>query len=118
MVVVEKASIGSDTPFLNRKLVQDKGVKILTIETEPVLVETEYEGKKSTKLECICITKVTEPKKVKWQMNATTQNFLIDTWGNDTSKWVGKEIEIAIKQAGSASPGVYPSACSLEKILS
>ena len=116
MVFADKAEVGG-TPFLNKKVVQEQGVKKVKIKTEPVFVETEYEGKKNQKLECLCSTQVEEPKEVKWQMNATTQNFLIDKYGRNTEDWIGKEIDLAIKQAGSASPGIYPAECSLEKVL-
>lgn len=104
-------------PYLKKATVQDNGVKLLTVKSEPKLVETEYEGKKSTKLECICTTNVLDPQEVKWQMNATTQNFLIDKFGNQTSTWIGKEIEITIKQSGSTAAGIYPKDCSLEKVI-
>ena len=116
MVIAEKAEVGG-VPFLNKKVVQEQGVKKVKIKTEPVYVTTEYEGKQSQKLECLCATQVDEPKEVKWQMNATTQNFLIDKYGKDTEKWIDKEIDLAIKQAGSASPGIYPADCSLEKVI-
>lgn len=115
MVEITKAETGG-TPFLNKKSVLEQGIKMVKIKTEPELVETEYEGKKSTKLQCVCTTQVLDPKEVKWQMNATTQNFLIDKFGKQTKNWIGKEIELAVKQAGSASPGVYPKECSLEKV--
>ena len=115
MVEVTKVETGG-TPFLNKKSVLDQGIRIVKIKTEPEPVETEYEGKKSTRLQCIASTQVLDPKEVRWQMNATTQNFLIDKYGKETKNWVGKEIEIAVKQAGSASPGVYPKECSLEKV--
>jgi len=117
MVQITKAEVGG-TPFLNKKIVQEKGVKKVKITTEPKMVDTEYEGKKSTRLECVCSTQVDDPKDVTWQMNPTTQNHLIEKFGTETKNWVGKEIEIAVKQAGSASPGVYPKDCSLEKVLS
>lgn len=116
MVIATKAEVGG-VPFLNKKVVQDNGVKKVKIKTEPIYVETEYEGKKSQKLECVCVTQVDNPPEVKWQMNATTQNFFIDKWGPDTSQWIGKETDIAIKQAGSASAGIYPADCSLEKVI-
>lgn len=117
MVQITKAEVGG-TPFLNKKIVQEKGVKKVKITTEPKMVDTEYEGKKSTRLECVCSTQVDDPKEVTWQMNPTTQNHLIEKFGTETKAWIGKEIEIAVKQAGSASPGVYPKDCSLEKVLS
>lgn len=116
MTKVQKADIGG-TPYLAKKIVQEKGVKIVKIVTEPKLVETEYEGIKSMRLECECATQGADPKRVRWQMNATTQNYLIDKFGDETSAWIGKEVEVAVKQAGSASPGVYPKDCSLEKVL-
>lgn len=116
MVQVEKAEVGG-TPYLNRKTVNDKGVKKIKIISEPVFVETEFEGKKSTRLEALCSTQVADPKQVKWQMNPTSQNYMVDKYGSDSKNWIGKEIEIAVKQAGSASPAVYPKDCSLEKVI-
>lgn len=116
MVQVEKAEVGG-TPYLNRKTVNDKGVKKIKIISEAVFVETEFEGKKSTRLEALCSTQVADPKQVKWQMNPTSQNYMVDKFGSDSKLWIGKEIEIAVKQAGSASPAVYPKDCSLEKVI-
>ena len=119
---IEKAQIGG-TPYLGKKIILDKKISKVRIATEPVLVDTEFEQqdgtvKKARRLECVCKTQVDDPKEVIWQMNATTQNHLIDKHGSDTAKWVGLEIEIAIKQAGSAQPGIYPKDCSLEKVIS
>ena len=113
---IEKATMGG-IPFLNRKTVLESKVTKVKITTEPVLVDVEFEGKKSRRLECICSTQVTEPKEVKWQMNPTTQNYLIEKFGTETSRWIGQEIDLAVKQMAGASPGVYPKDCSLEKVL-
>ena len=114
---IEKVQTGG-MPYLNKKIVNEGGVKVVTITSIPELVDTEYEGKKSQKLQCTCDTQVLDPTQVLWQMNNTTQNFLIDKFGDETEKWVGKAIELAVKQAGSASPAVYPKDCSLEKVIS
>lgn len=114
---IEKVQTGG-IPYLNKKIVNDNGVKVVTITTIPELVDTEYEGKKSRKLQCTCDTEVLDPVQVLWQMNNTTQNFLIDKFGKETDDWVGKKVELAVKQAGSASPAVYPKDCSLEKVIS
>lgn len=116
MVEIAKAETGG-IPFLKKALVQEKGVKTITIEEEPIEVDTEYEGVKSRKIEAICSTEVLDPTMVKWQMNNTTRNFLIDKYGSDTKKWIGKKIEITIKQSGSSQPGIYPKDCSLERVL-
>lgn len=118
---IEKAQIGG-TPYLGKKTILDKKVSKVKIMTEPILVDTEFDQpdgtvKKAKRLECVCKTQVDDPKEVIWQMNATTQNHLIDKHGNDTAKWVGLEIDIAIKQAGNAQPGIYPKDCSLEKVI-
>jgi hypothetical protein len=116
MVQANKVELGG-TPYLNKKTVLEKKVTKVKILTEPVFVDSEYEGKTTKKLSCECSTQVAEPKKVIWEMNPTTQNYMIDKHGSETKSWVGLEIDIAVKQAGSASPGIYPTGCSLEKVL-
>lgn len=117
MVIAEKAE-STGTPYLNVKLVKERGVKKVKIATEAFYVDTEYEGKPTGKrLECIAKTQVEDPKEVKWQMNKATQNYMIDKHGPDTSKWIGVELELKVAQTGNASPSVYPVDCSLEKVL-
>lgn len=122
MPKVEKIESNS-TSYLNKTLVQERGVKKLTIKTVPQYEIVDFTDKKtgetksSKKMCCTCTTNVLDPQEVIWQMNQTTSNYLIDTLGDNTDNWVGKEIEIAIKQMGSAQPGIYPKACSLEKVL-
>lgn len=121
MVQVEKAQLGGE-PYLNKKMVSEKKVTKVKILDEAQLVDTEFKEpdgtiKRSRRIECTCSTQVADPKQVRWQMNPTTQNYMIDKYGSDTRKWIGLEIEVAVKQAGSAQPGVYPRDCSLEKVL-
>lgn len=116
MVQIEKQELGG-TPYLNKKIVNDKGVKKIKILTEADYVDTEYEGKKSRKLELLASTQVLDPVQVKWQLNPTSANWMIEKYGKNTKDWIGKEIELAVKQAGSASPAVYPKECSLEKVI-
>ncbi len=116
MVEIQEASVGG-IPYLKKSVVNEQGVKKVKIIEEPVMVEKEFEGKKSLKVEALCSTQVLDPVQVRWTMNATTQNYMIKKYGKDTKNWIGKEIEVAIKQAGSASPGVYPKDCSLEKVI-
>ena len=116
MVQIEKDNVGG-TPYLNKKIVNDKGVKKVKIIEEPRPVEVEFEGKKSTRIEAVCSTQVSDPKQVRWQMNPTTKNYMIDKYGADTKSWINQEIDVVVKQAGSASPGVYPRDCSLEKVI-
>ena len=67
---------------------------------------------------CDVETDVQDPKVAKWQMNKATNNHLMDKYGDDTTKWIGQTIEVAVKQAGNANPSVYPVDCILERRLS
>ena len=121
MVQIEKAQVGG-TPYLNKKIVSENKVTRVKILDEARLVDTEFTEpngtvKKGKRLECRAATFVADPAQVIWQMNPTTQNHMIDKHGADTAKWIGLEIDLAVKQAGSASPAVYPKDCSLEKVL-
>lgn len=117
MVHMEKAKTDG-TPYLSPKIVKDKGVKVVKIATEAVLVDTEYEGKPTGKKpECIAKTQVDDPKEVKWQMNKATQNYMIEKYGSDSKLWIGKEINLKVASAGNTSPSVYPAECSLEKVI-
>jgi len=126
MPKVDPIETSNNTTFVNKKLVLDDGVKILTIKSVPDYKIVEYKDKetgevtKTKKMCCICTTNVLDPAEVEWQMNQTTSNYLIKDnpeFGSVTEKWVGKEIEIAIKQVGNAKPGIYPKNCSLEKVI-
>jgi|APSaa5957512535_1039671.scaffolds.fasta_scaffold03090_15 hypothetical protein len=61
---------------------------------------------------------VLDPKEATWQMNKATNNYLTKLWGTETKEWVGKEVEVNVRQAGNMNPSVYPVDCSLEKTLS
>ena len=104
-------------PFLKKTHVQE-GLTKVTIKEQPEEVETEYEGKKSMKIRAICSTEKLDIPEVKWDLNNTSRNFLIDKFGAEPKDWVGKVVELAVKQAGSSQPGIYPKDCSLERVLS
>ncbi len=96
----------------------DKGIKKVKIVSEPDYVKTEYEGKDTgEKMTCTVETDVIDPKTAIWQMNKATNNHLRSKFGQETKDWIGKEIEIAVKQSGSII-SVYPVDCSLERTLS
>ena len=44
MVLIEPAATGG-APYLNKKSIQEQGVKVVTIKTEPTPVEVDFEGK-------------------------------------------------------------------------
>jgi len=63
-------------------------------------------------------TDVINPKTAIWQMNKATNNYLKKIWGNDSTTWIGKEVEVNVRKVGNMSASVYPVDCSLEKTLS
>lgn len=82
--------------FLSEEDVVQYGSK-WKIVSAPELKEVEYKGKKSKKYE-ITIHPITDRnEKRTWQMNPTSSNYLQTLLGNDEGKWVGKEIEIEVK---------------------
>ena len=105
--------------FISQKIVRENGIKKLTIKTEPDYQSTSYQGQpKGDRMTCVVETDVANPKEATWQMNKARNNHLKKLYGDDTLQWIGKTVEVAVKQAGSMSPSVYPADCSLEKTLS
>ncbi len=104
--------------YISQKIVRDNGIKKLKILTEPDYVKTEYDGKPTgERMTCVVQTDVVDPKNATWQMNKATNNYLVKLWGKDTKLWIGKEIEVNVRQTGNMKPSVYPVDCSLEKTL-
>jgi len=116
MPEVSKAAEGGGS-YLGKDVVIDNGIKKVTILDEFDFVESEYEGKKRSRLQGKVKTDVSEPSECIWKMNLATQNYMIDKYGKNTASWVDKTIEIAIKKAGNMKPSVYPKDLSLEKTI-
>lgn len=115
---VQRPEIGEGTPFLSPENAKMKKITIVKILDEFKPKESTFkDGTKATRLTGTCATQVDDPKKVIWGMNPTTERWMIDHHGDETMKWIGLEIPIAVKQAGSASPAIYPKDCSLEKVI-
>lgn len=87
MVQVEK----SETNWLSGNKCKENDITELVIVTEPMLVEREFEGKKTERLTC----KVNANKNdYNWSMNDTSKNALIEKFGKETKSWIGKKIPI------------------------
>ena len=105
--------------FISQKMIRDKGIKKLKIVSEPEYQPTSYKGEpKGDRMTCTVETDVTDPKEATWQMNKATNNHLKKLYGDETKNWIGKEIEVSVKEAGGMSASVYPVDCSLERTLS
>jgi len=81
-------------------------------------MDCDYQGKITSKMCCVVKTNVADPDTAKWQMNQATNNWCLANFGEDTKGWIGKDIEINLRQVGNMNPSVYPVLCSLEKVIS
>ncbi len=99
---IEKGNTGGNN--LKVTDVNEKRITSLKItdEGEMKTYEGEKEGDKSTTKLIIGVEytdmKTGDPDK--WSMNNKSRNALIDIWGDDTEKWVGKTAEISISGEG------------------
>jgi len=90
-----------ETAFLKAKFIVDRKISELKIVTEPEYVDTEWEGKKSKKLQCeVEYSGKTKSDPQKWTMNKTSSIALFDRFGKDTTKWMSKPIPITVSGEG------------------
>ncbi|MCZ6582597.1 MAG: hypothetical protein O6761_05425 [Thaumarchaeota archaeon] len=101
--------------YIGKKLYQEKNVRKVKIKNEFKMTECNYQGKITIKPVGLVETGVVDPKEARWEMNKATQKWMRDTYGSDSSQWVGKEIEIKLASAGNAQASIYPIQVSLEK---
>lgn len=107
--VVIKKQVGD---YLNGVFVKEKGISKIKIQTEPI----EVTGVFGEKLECkISFEGQTEKSPHKWTMNKKSRNILIDKFGNDTMKWVGKIIPIETAQTEKGR-AIYVDVDELDKL--
>jgi len=104
--------------YIGQKSVIEKGIKSVTITSEPDYEDVDFKGKVTEKMCCIVSTDIPDIKEAKWQMNQATNNWCMTQWGNDTKLWMSKTIPINVRQVGGMNPSVYPVACSLDKVIS
>lgn len=101
---VEKGATGGNN--LKVKHVLEKKITKLKITDEGEMITYQpKEGDKnqtaSTKLVIgISYEDMQDGDPDKWSMNNTSRNSLIDIYGDDTEKWVGKEPEIQLEGTG------------------
>jgi len=100
---VEKVSDSQD--FLKAKFVQEHKITELKIENGESFQFVTFEGKDGKpdqqKLQCeIIYNGKGKEDPSKWTMNNKSRNALVDAWGDNTDKWVGKIIPITIAGEG------------------
>lgn len=98
--------------YLKGEFVKEKGITFLTISTEPRDVDGVY----GVKLVCdVTYDGYIQGNPHIWTLNQTSRNALIDKYGNDTAKMVGKKIpiETSITEKGRA---IFVDRTILEKL--
>lgn len=100
---VEKAAESGD--YLKAKFVREHKITQLKIEDARTIEMVTFEGKDGKpaqeKIQCSVVYNgqgKEDPKK--WTMNNKSRNSIIDAWGKDTDKWVGKVIPITLGGSG------------------
>ena len=115
MTEIPVPTISEGMPYIGKKTYSERNVRKVTIKTEAEMGESDYNGKKTMKPMCVVTTDVTDPKEAIWEMNKATQKYMIEKFGSDSKKWIGKELEIKLASAGNANASIYPKDLSLEK---
>jgi len=91
-----------DSGFLTAKFVHENRLTALTVIGEGEMVSFEREGGKSIQRIALPIDfgnrRNGDPDK--WTLNNKSRNAMIDLFGNDTTKWVGKKVEIKLEGSG------------------
>lgn len=113
MADIPEANTGGK--YLGQKQVRELGIKKITIIDEAKVVDTEYQGKITKKVQCT--VKADSGEEFIWQMNKNTQNYCREKFGGDSLKWKDQSLEICVKAVGNMSPSIYPIDLSLEKVM-
>ncbi len=81
--------------YLKGSFVKENDIKEFVIVSKPEIVDSEYEGKITKKVQCQVEykDKGKEDPNV-WEMNQTCRNILVDKFGEDETNWMGKKIPV------------------------
>lgn len=94
MVLAEKTE--PKTSYLKPETVKKMQIRRVVPTEEFVQVESEYEGKKESKMTGMVECQIESKPKLIWSMNNTSKNKVIDLFGGETKSWIGKTIQITI----------------------
>ena len=100
---VEKSAEGNE--FLKAKFVKENKITELKMDDAESVKHVTFEGKDGKldqiKLQAhIVYSGQGKEDPDTWTMNNKCKNALIDAWGDDTDKWVGKPIPISLGGEG------------------
>lgn len=111
---------GEGKNFYNDTVVMEQltkaGAAIVRIESEFDLKESTFDdGKKDSRYTGLISAYKDKAHKVKeeysWGMNHTTSDYMIETHGEETKDWIGKEIELELERQpvnGKMKNVIYP----------
>ena len=102
----------SSGEYLNGEFVKTNAVTEVVITTKPELVTKQYpkeNGEVETKEQVECMVRCNDAKKsdVKWTMNNTTRNSIVDVLGTDESAWLAKPIPITVNSNKGGKAAIY-----------
>ena len=103
MVVIERPQ---ETKYLKAAHILENKISELKIVTEPVYVDTEFEGTVTKKLQCeVAYNGMKQEDPNLWTMNKTSSIALFDhkDYGSDTKNWMNKAIPITVTGEGKKS---------------
>lgn len=98
MVIVPQEAMATGNDYLKPDYVEEHDLTCITITGEGSVQSTDWEGKTSTRM----VVPISYEGQVKdespqlWSMNPKSARTLSTMYGEDTSKWVGKTVEITV----------------------
>ena len=96
--MLEKVATGD---HIKAQFVKDKRITTITIRSEGKFVTFEANGKSVERLSFdIDYQGRTDADPSTWTLNNKSRNALIDAFGPDSTKWVGRQVEIKLDGAG------------------
>ncbi len=98
-MIIEKVETGN---FLTAGFVREKRLTTLRIMDEGQMVKFEQNGKGEVEKISLGVEyqNMQAGDPTTWTLNNKSRNTLIDIFGSDTSKWVGRIVEIKLEGTG------------------
>ena len=97
-MMLEKVAIGD---HITAKFVKDRRITVLTIKNEGEYVTFEANGKSVERVSVdIDYQGRNDGDPGTWTLNNKSRNALIDVFGPDSSKWIGRQVEIKLDGVG------------------
>ena len=97
-MMLEKVATGD---HVTAQFVKDRRITVLTIQSEGKFVTFETNGKSVERVSLdVDYQGRADGDPNTWTLNNKSRNALIDTFGPDSTKWVGRQVEIKLDGVG------------------